>query len=69
MSVYTKEVETFNFDNIVDAMEYMAQEELQIGTSYDGDGEGTYEYKCELFQTDPGYQLVVTTISDIWELC
>jgi hypothetical protein len=69
MSVQIKEVETFNFDNIIDAMEYMDQEELQIGTDDWADGEGTYECKCELFQTDPGYQLVVTIISNIWETC
>jgi len=69
MSVYTKEVETIQFENIIEVMEYMEREELQIGEDHDGDGEGTYTTKCELFQTDPGYQLVVTNESNIWEMC
>ena len=67
MSAYTKEIETFDFENIVEVMDYLEREELTIGTESDGDGQGTYEYTVEVFQTDPGYQVCVTTISNIWD--
>lgn len=69
MTTYTKETKSFDFENIVEVMEYLSQEELEIGEDHWGDGEGEYSHKCELFQTDPGYQLVVTLESKIWEEC
>lgn len=69
MTTKTKEVGLFNFKDIVEAMEYLSQEELELGEDHWGDGDGTYSLKCELFQTDPGYQLVVTSESNIWEDC